>query len=103
LSFSSHCIEDWAFSEKSIYFIAIIFSVLFPLHNYTPKTPKHIYFLFHVKLANKYLQLLMGSTTFSILKGTTIDLLHLGVISKAPAGRSIELVVGHSDTSQTYL
>jgi hypothetical protein len=95
LRFSSRCIEDWAISEKSIYFIAIIFSILFPLHNYTPKTQKHFYLLFHVKIANKYLQLLVGSTTFSILKGTTINLLHLGVISKAPAGGSAELVVGH--------
>jgi hypothetical protein len=51
------------------------------LHAYTPKTQKHILLLFHVKLANQYLQLLVGSTTFSILKGTTIDLLHLGVIT----------------------
>jgi hypothetical protein len=41
--------------------------------------------IFHVKLANQYLQLLVGSTTFSILKGTTIDLHHLEVIT-APRG-----------------
>jgi hypothetical protein len=64
--------------KKSTYFTAITFLVLIPLHAYTSKNQKHL--LFPVKLANQYLYLLMGSTTFSIFKGTTIDLLHLGVI-----------------------
>jgi hypothetical protein len=74
-------IEDWTFFEKSIYFIAITFSVLISLHAYTPKTQKHLLLLFPVKFANQYLQLLMGSTTFSVSKGTTVDLIHLRVIS----------------------
>jgi hypothetical protein len=54
------------------------------LHAYTSKTPKHLLLLFSVKLVNQYLQLLMGLTTFSLSKGTTIDLLHLGVITPLP-------------------
>jgi hypothetical protein len=64
LSLYSHCIEDWAFSQKSIFFIAIIFSVLFPLDDYTPKTQKQFYLLFPIKLANQYLHLLVGSQPF---------------------------------------
>jgi hypothetical protein len=81
LILSSCCIEDWAFSEKSIYFIAITFSVLFHLHLYTTKTQKHIYLLFPVKLANQYPSSSWVWQHFIYLKGTTIDLLHLGVIS----------------------
>jgi hypothetical protein len=54
LSLSSRCIKDWSFSEKSIYFLAIIFFVLFLLYHYTTKTPKHLYLLFPVKSANQY-------------------------------------------------
>jgi hypothetical protein len=81
LRWSSCCIEDWVFSEKSISFIAITFSVLISLHAYTIKTQKHLYLLYPDKFANQYLQLLVGLTTFSILKGTKINLLHLGVIN----------------------
>ena len=50
-------------------------------NHYTPKIPKPCNFhLFPARFTNQYLQLLVGSTTFSYLKGTTIDLLHLGVI-----------------------
>jgi hypothetical protein len=52
--------------KKNIYLIAIAFSVFISLHVYTQK-PKNI-FIFSVKLANQYLQLLVGLTTFSILK-----------------------------------
>jgi hypothetical protein len=54
LSLSSCYIGVWAFSEKSIYFIGVTFSVLFLLHLYTTKTQKHFYLLFPVKLANQY-------------------------------------------------
>jgi hypothetical protein len=78
----SCCIEDWAFSEKSIYITAILLSAFTFLHAYIQK-PKNTFYniIFPIKLANQYLQLLVGSTTFSISKGTTMDLLHLGVIS----------------------
>jgi hypothetical protein len=80
-SLSSCFIEDWALYEKSIYITTILLSAFTFLHVYTqnPKTP--ILYYFPIKLANQYLQLLMGLTTFSILKGTVIDLLHLGVIT----------------------
>jgi hypothetical protein len=78
-SLSSCCIENWAFSEKSIYIIANLLSVFISLHAYTQK---HLYYYFPVKLANQYLQLLVDSTTFYILKDATIDLLHLGVITQ---------------------
>jgi hypothetical protein len=81
LSLSSCCIEDWAFSEKSIYFIAIIFSILFHLHLYTTKTQKHFYLSFPAKLANQYPSNTWVWQPFIYLKGTTIDLLHLGVIN----------------------
>jgi hypothetical protein len=46
LSLSSCCIEDWAFSKKSIYFIAITFSVLFLLYHYTTKTQNTFIYYF---------------------------------------------------------
>jgi hypothetical protein len=81
LGFSSSCIEGWAFSKKSIYIIAILLPVFVSLHSYTQKPQNTFIIIFLVKLASQYLHLLVGSTTFSILKGTTIDLLHLGVIN----------------------
>jgi hypothetical protein len=81
LSLSSCCIEDWAFSEKSIYITAITFSVLFHLHLYTTKTQKHVYLLFPVKLANQYPSSSWVRQPFLYVKDTTID--HLGVINIA--------------------
>jgi hypothetical protein len=86
LSLSSYCIEDWAFSEKSIYITAILLSVFIFLQPYTQKAKNTFLQLFPVKLANQYLQLLVGLSTFSISKGNTIDLLHLGVITKSCCG-----------------
>jgi hypothetical protein len=81
LRLSSCCIEDWDFSKKEhLLSCSYIISIYFFARLY-PKTQKHhLLLLFTVKLANQYLQLLMGLTTFSILKGTTIEFLHLGVI-----------------------
>jgi hypothetical protein len=82
LSLSSCCIEDWAFYEKSIYISAkFTFSIYFLARLYQKPKNTSFYIIFLVKLANQYLQLLMGSTTFSLSKGTTIDLLHSGVIT----------------------
>jgi hypothetical protein len=80
---SSCCIEDWTFSKKSIYIIAILFLVFISLHGCIQKSKNTfiVIIILHVKLANQYLQLLVGLTTFSISKDTTIDLLHLGVIT----------------------
>ena len=85
LSLSSCCIKDWAFSEKSIYILAIYFLQFTFLQTINPKKYKTAasFIGLLVKLANQCLQLLVGSITFSILKGTTIDLLHLGVIRRA--------------------
>jgi hypothetical protein len=82
LSYSSCCIEDWAFSEKSIYISTnFTFSIYFPGRLYQKPKKNCFYIIFQVKLTNLYLQLLVGSTTFSISKGTKIDLLHLEVIT----------------------
>jgi hypothetical protein len=80
LSLSSCCIEDWAFSEKSVHITAILLSVFTFLHTYTQKPKTPFYIIFPDNLTNQYLQLLVSLITFSISKGTTIDLLHLGVI-----------------------
>jgi hypothetical protein len=42
----------------------------------------HYYYYLLVKSANQYLLLLVGSTTFFLLKSTTVDLLHLGDITR---------------------
>jgi hypothetical protein len=41
----------------------------------------HLFIVLLVKLSNQYLQLLVGSTIFFLLKRTTIDLLHVGAIN----------------------
>jgi hypothetical protein len=62
---------------RKLYFLLFTY-----LHTLTKKSKTiAISIIFPLKLANQYLQLLEGSTTFSILKGTTIDLLYLEVIS----------------------
>jgi hypothetical protein len=86
LVLSLHRGLGFIFSENSIYFIRITFLVFISLHAYTQKTPLLLLLLllFPIKLANQYLQLLVGLTTFSIMKVTTTDLLHLGVIRPLP-------------------
>jgi hypothetical protein len=81
LSLYSCCREDKSFFEKRIYISAILLLVFIFLHAYTQKPKNLFYIIFPVKLANQYLQLLTCSTTFSLLKGTATDLLHLGVIN----------------------
>ena len=83
LSLYSGHIEDWAFSL----FENFLFATSYLKHFYSfaiiqPKIPKTLasFIVLFIILSNQYLQLLVGSTTFSYLKGTTIDLLHLGVI-----------------------
>jgi hypothetical protein len=52
----SCCIEDWAFSEKSIYITAILLSAFTFLHAYTQNPKKNLlYIIFPVKLAKQYL------------------------------------------------
>ena len=45
LSLSSCCIEDWAFSEKSIYFLAIYFPTIYFSVNHKPKNTKLLHLL----------------------------------------------------------
>jgi hypothetical protein len=68
----------------SIYLVAIYFPHFIFIANYIPKNIKtvNLLFLLSCYFANQDLQLLVGSTTFFLLRGTTIDLLHLGAIGE---------------------
>jgi hypothetical protein len=69
--------------KRAFTFLQTLLSVIYLLAHLNQKTQKQLLnIIFLIKLANQYLQLLVGSTTFSILKGTTIDLLHLGVMHR---------------------
>ena len=63
------------------YSCTLLLVLYFFLQHYTQNTKTFATFIvFPARFTNQYLQLLVGSKTFSYLKGTTIDLLHLGVI-----------------------
>jgi hypothetical protein len=91
------CIEDWAFSEKSSYLLSFIsfYLLVYSLAVYTSKYWKNTLqlLLFLRQLVNQFLQLLVGPTTFYLLKGTTIKPLQLWVISSKRSGRRVKEVM----------
>src|SRR4051812_15952013 len=68
--------------KRAFYYYCILLSVFYFSCNITHQNTKTFatFIIFPTRFTRQYLQLLVGSKTFSYLKGTTIDLLHLGVI-----------------------